>query len=527
MKRILFTCICIILFLPSFSQTKQQLSKKETKEIVERVKDLVAENDYESAISVYQLNKELISVKNITRSDRDWWVNMGVEFDKKVKQYDNSEAQVNAAEKLFSNQEYWKCNEMLKGLKLDRSCAREETLKQYDSVLGKIESVKSILDDVNSKLLVVIDLYNTKNVEQMYLVFFDGIKKEVEKSGGSILGYVSQEYLPKVKAIISEYEAGFVQYYECCLSQIAKANKRISKMPSISEIGHKKAYDNLVYFKSLESYMKRVAKDYPSESYPYFSLQKQKILDYASKSIPLLNKRYKETDPVNVVFKGGKMSLDQIKDDCSPMDQKLRSILALDVMSYYNKRFSTVLQASVFKESSEYKELYSDLQKKRGQVQNTVYYSIMNVNTGPYDLDEGCFYLRIGSNKGTQSLFPGMSATVHHSNQVDGVVHESLPVFPFTNRLIAAAYRNGSMYYDYYVKVPVPKSVAINMEKIDCDLVICFLPAGVKTYRCMGADFDGRGTYDIFYADKEYPFSRKCRMMLFSRDGRLMVDKIL
>lgn len=120
-----------------------------------------------------------------------------------------------------------------------------------------------------------------------------------------------------------------------------------------------------------------------------------------------------------------------------------------------------------------------------------------------------------------------MKPSVSHPNEFGGVVHESLTVASFTNNWIVAGYRNGDKYYNYRLRLPVSKSVAANLEKKDCQMVVCFVPAGVKTYRCMGADYDGRGSYDIFYANKTCPYSVKCRVLLFSKSGELLIDKII
>ena len=71
----------------------------------------------------------------------------------------------------------------------------------------------------------------------------------------------------------------------------------------------------------------------------------------------------------------------------------------------------------------------------------------------------------------------------------------------------------------------IPKSIAASYEDTKCKLVVCFVPAGVKTYKVEGASYDGRGHYDIFYANKEYPYTTKCRVFLFTKKGELIYDK--
>lgn len=129
--------------------------------------------------------------------------------------------------------------------------------------------------------------------------------------------------------------------------------------------------------------------------------------------------------------------------------------------------------------------------------------------------------------RGVHHLFGNWDVEVHHSNEIEGVVHESLSVASFTNKLVSLAYRNGDKSYIYKVLVPVPKDIAVQIENKECELIICFIPAGVKTYRCMGAEFAGDRTYDVFYADTTCPYSKKVRMFLFSKNGELLFDKII
>ena len=526
MKRIILTLLVLLSVASAFAQSSKPLSKKDTKEFVAQIKDLVSVGDYETAIHLYQDNADQIVDKNIAKADRSWWESTRAELDRTNELYNGNDEAVRSAKRLFSNQEYWKCNEALNALELNRNNARLETLRQYNDLVSQMEKKQSILKDVEHEIPGIIDLYDTKQIEQLFLTFFNGIKVVAEQDGGSIKGYVSPDYLPKLNAILNEYGPLYKKYYDTYMETYADPLEKNNSFPKIKEMGHNQAKDCLVFFKSLEALINK-GSEFPADEYPYLAGKQKEVLDYIAQVIPHLENRISETNPVNSYFKGGVLTLRQIKEDCAKVDGSLESILALDVNAYYHKSFSTALQAENYKESAEYKNNLRELQQLRKQALNTVYYSIKDVNTGEYSLEHGCFFIEIGSNKGVQPLFPGMKPSVSHSNEIEGVVHESLTVASFTNNWVVAGYRNGDKYYNYRLKLPVAKSVAANLEKKECQLVVCFVPAGVKTYRCMGADYDGRGSYDIFYANKTCPYSVKCRVLLFSKSGELLVDKII
>lgn len=526
MKRILLIGLMLLSVTSAIAQSVKPLSKKDTKDFVAQIKELVSVGDMETAINVYLEKAELIVDKNVAKGDRAWWESTKADLDRTNELFNSNDEAVKAAKRLFSNQEYWKCNEALNALNLDRNNARLETLRQYNDLVSKMEGKQSILKEVEHEMPGVIDLYDTKQIEQLFLTFFNGIKVVAEQDGGSIKGYVSPDYLPKLNAILNEYGPLYKKYYNTYMETYADPLEKNNSFPKIKEMGHNQAKDCLVFFKSLEASINK-GSEFPAAEYPYLAGKQKEVLDYIAQVIPHLENRISETNPVNSYFKGGVLTLRQIKEDCAKVDGSLESILALDVNAYYHKSFSTALQAENYKESAEYKNNLRELQQLRKQALNTVYYSIKDVNTGEYSLEHGCFFIEIGSNKGVQPLFPGMKPSVSHSNEIEGVVHESLTVASFTNNWVVAGYRNGDKYYNYRLKLPVSKSVAANLEKKDCQMVVCFVPAGVKTYRCMGADYDGRGSYDIFYANKTCPYSVKCRVLLFSKSGELFVDKII
>lgn len=510
----------------AFAQSDKPLSKMDTKDFITQVKELVSVGDIETAIDVYLEKVELIVDKNVAKGDRVWWESTKADLERTNNLFNSNDDAVKAAKRLFSNQEYWKCNEALSALKLDRNNARLKTIRQYNDLVSKMEGKQSILKEVEHVMPGVIELYEKKDIEQLFLTFFNGIKLVAEEDGSRIKGYVSPEYLPKLNAVLSEYGPLYKKYYDTYMETYAEPLEKNNSFPKVKDMGHNEAKDCLVFFKSLETLIKK-GNDFPAAEFPFLAGKQQEVLGYISQAIPALEKRINETNPVNTYFKGGTMTLKQIREDCTKVEPSLESILALDVNAYYNKSFSTALQAENYKESSEYKDNLRKLQQLRKQVLNTVYYSIKDVNTGEYSLEHGCFFIEIGSNKGVQPLFPGMKPSVSHPNEFGGVVHESLTVASFTNNWIVAGYRNGDKYYNYRLRLPVSKSVAANLEKKDCQMVVCFVPAGVKTYRCMGADYDGRGSYDIFYANKTCPYSVKCRVLLFSKSGELLIDKII
>lgn len=526
MKRILIALLIMFSVTASYAQTEKPFSKKETKEFVAQLKELLSVGDYETAIKTYQSSASRVVVKNIAKADREWWETTIAELDNKEQLFNSSQAAVSEAKRLYSTQEYWKCNEALNNMSLNRDCARLETLRQYNDLSGKLKAKLPTLQMVDSKMPEVVELYNRKDVEQLFIVFFNGVVREVEETGGDIKSYVDIKYLPIVKAIFDEYGSLYDKYYDTYAETVYEPQNKINSLRRIKEMGHNEAKDCLAFFESLEKKIKKVT-DFPAQEYPILAGHHTFLLDYASKSIEAANKRIKETNPIDAIFKGGNVTLNQIKGDCSKVDSKLKSILSADVLEYYNKGFSTDLQRDLYKDSDEYKQRSAELQHLKKQALNTVYYSSIQDNIGSYSVENAGFFIEIGSNKGVHHLFGNWDVEVHHPNEIEGVVHESLSVASFTNKLVSLAYRNGDKSYIYKVLVPVPKNIAAQIENKDCELVICFIPAGVKTYRCMGAEFNGDRAYDVFYADTTCPYSKKVRMFLFSKNGELLFDKVL
>ena len=526
MKRVLLALFVLLSVTFSFAQT-QPLSKKETKEFIAQLKELVTIGDFETALKVYQGSVRQIDIKNIAKGDRDWWETTKADLDQKDRSFKSSQAAVEEAKKLYLNQEYWRCNEALNNLSLSRACARLETLRQFNDIKTKIQGKLSVLETVDSKMPEVIDFYNKKDLEQLFLVFFNGMKAKIEQNGESIKGYIDPKYLPSVDSIINEYGSLYNQYATTFIQTVSNPLDRIEAFPKkIKEMGYNEAKDCLAFFQSVVATINK-SSDFPADKYPILAGKQNDLLKYSSDVIAAVNDRLITTNPINSYFKGGRVTLQQIKADCSKADSDLKSILSLDVLKYYHKRFSSDLQRELYKESDEYKAYYSELQQMKKQALNTVYYSSLQVNTGNYSVEDGCYFIEIGSNKGVHHLFGDWDVEVHHPNEIEGVVHESLSIARATNRLASMAYRNGNQFYYYHIQLPVSKENALQLERKECELIVCFVPSGMKTYRCMGAEYDGNGAYDIFYADTTCPFSTKVRLLLFSKSGDLLFDKII
>lgn len=526
MKRFILLILILLSVTSAFAQTVKPFSNKESKEFIAQIKELISVGDFETAINVYHNNVDRIELKNIAKRDRAWWESTKANLDLKDSIFNNSATAVSAAKRLYSIQEYWQCNEAINALKLDGDNARMETLRKYNDLVGKMGEKRSFLKKVEEQMPEVIEHYEKKEYEHLFLTFFNGTMATAEENNESITAYINPAYLEKIESIVIECGPLYDRYYNTYMETYALPLKKNNTLPKVNDMRHNQAKECLAFFQSVVAAINK-GSEFSAGEYPILAGKQKEMLDYATGAITALKKRVNETDPINAFFKQGTFTLEQIKEDCSEVDECLLSILSLDVNSYYHKSFSTELQADMYRESAEYKQNYKELQRLKNQALKTVFYSIMDVNTNKYSLEHGCFFIEIGSNKGTQSLFPGMKPKVNHSNEINGVVHESLTIASFTNAWVKAGYRNGDKFYEYCIKLPVSKSTAAKLENKKCKLVVCFVPAGVKTYKCMGADYDGRGSYDIFYANKTCPYSVKCHLFLFSQNGELLIDKII
>ena len=507
MKRFLTTLLLLLSVSSAYAQTDKPLSKKETKELVAQLKDLVSVGDDETAIKVYKENERRIDVKSIAKGDREWWEATIVALNTKEQLFNSNQTAIDAAKKLYSNQEYWRCNEAISGLKLDRSCARLATLRQFNDLSTKMQDKQIVLQTVDGKMPEMVNLYNKKDAEQLFWLFFNELKPAVENNGGSIRGYVDPQYLPAVNAIINEYEALFRQYCKVFSSTVTEPTTSIMSIVAHKDMGRNNATQAI---EQCRAFIKRIeqSEEFKSEGFPILAQQQTKTKEAIGEKIAALQTVLAETDPVKAIMGGGAVTLSQIKGDCSIVDDDFVAMLKMDVGGYYHKRLVTDLQVQMYKESDEYKEQYKELQELRRTALNSVYYSTMSVNSGAYSLKDGAFNLKVGGNMAHLELLTPL-------NLIGEVVHESLPINS-VDRL------GSNTVLDYYLKIPVSKEVAVNYENRKCELVFCFIPAGVKIFNCTGFSF-GAGKMT---GKKEYPYSTKCRVFLFTKDGELIADKL-
>lgn len=507
MKRILISLMVLLSVSFAYAQTDKPLSKKDTKEFISQMKELVSVGDEETAIRLYRENESKIDVKNIAKGDREWWESTKAALNTKEQLFNDNQAAVDAAKRLYLNQEYWKCNEVISGLILDRSCAWMTTIRQLNDLSSKMQEKQSVLQTVDSKIPEIVNLYNQKDVEQLFWVFFNELKLNVEKNGGSLKGYVSPQYLPTINAIIDEYEALYKQYCKVFSYTVTEPTTSITSIVVRKDMGRNNAEQMIEQFQDLAKRIEQ-STEFKTADFPILAQQQAMVKDAIGEIIDALKNVLAETDPIKVIMGGGAVTLSQIKADCRLVDEDFVAMLKMDVGGFYHKRLMTELQVQMYKESDEYKEQYKELQELRKKALNSVYYSTMSVNTGSYSLKDGAFNLEVGGNMASLELVTPLKL-------IDKVVHESLPIIS-VDRL------GTNTILDYKLKLPVPKEVAANYEYTKCDLVFCFIPAGVKMFNCTGFSYGaGRMT-----GKKEYPYSVKCRVFLFTKDGKLIADKI-
>ncbi len=507
MKKILIALFVLLSISSVYAQTGKPLSKKDTKVFVAQLKELVSVGDDETAIKVYRETEGRIDIKNIAKSDREWWETTIAALDTKEQLFNRSQAAVDAANRFYLNQEYWKCNEAISNLNIDRSCARLATIQQFNDLSIKMQDKQSELQTVESKMPEIINLYNEKDAEQLFWVFFNELKRDTEKNGGSIKGDVSPQYLPTVNAIIDEYESLYKQYCKVFLTTVTEPTKIITSIVVRKDMGRNNAKQQIEQFQALARKIEQ-SEEFKSEAFPILAQQQAMNLEAIGEIIDALQKVLEETNPVKAIMGGRVVTLSQIKADCSIADNDFVALLKMDVGSFYHKRLMTDLQVQMYKESDEYKEQYKELQELRKAALKSVYYSTMSVNIGAYSLKDGAFNLEVGGNMASLDLVTPLKL-------IGNVVHESLPI-------ISVDRMGNNTILDYFLKLPVPKEVAANYEYTKGELVFCFIPAGVKTFNCTGFSF-GAGKLT---GKKEYPYSTKCRVFLFTKDGKLIADKI-
>lgn len=524
MKKTLLLLLLTIT-LSTYAQTTTPLSKKETKEFIVQLKGLLNENNYESALKYYHDKADQINAKNIAKSDKTWWTSTQENLKEVEEKFNSNDTQINKAKYLLNEYRYWEFSEHMTTLEINPQYTYKASFEEYNSLKKRVDALKENISHINTQLPAIITLYNNKKAEQLFFTFFNDIVSKFKKANDNINRYVNPTYLPQIKAITNEYEKQYAEYCQIYENTVNKPYTTITSLTVSKDMGHAVAKENL---RLINSYYSAILnnKSFPADTYPILAQRQKMILDIIPSIQSALTEVIKETDPLQTIMKGSPISYNQIILDCSKINEKLLEILSLDVCGYYNKKFSTELKRQLFLESDEHQQLYRQLKSIREEVLKTVYVSSMDVNIGQYNVKEGCFYINIGSNKGMPSIL-GMKPEVHHSHEIEGIVHESLNIGLSYNNWIATAYKNGNRFVYYNIKLPLDKSIAASYENTDCKLVICFTPAGTKTYRCEGASYDGRGTYDIFNAYKTCPHTTKCRVLLLTKTGEVIFDKII
>lgn len=144
MKRILLVALIVVSFVAgAFAQEAEPYNKKETKAFVERVKELM------------------------TSSDRGWWMDTQTELSIRRAQFDENEKRVNDAWDLYDAGEYWRCNEAVSELHLDKTSARAETRRNLNALDRKLMSIRGKINYIESNLTSYCELYNNSQYEEL------------------------------------------------------------------------------------------------------------------------------------------------------------------------------------------------------------------------------------------------------------------------------------------------------------------------------------------------------------------------
>ena len=277
MKRITLL-LFLLLSLTSFAQNTKPLSKKETKEFIEQIKALVSIGDYEAAISLSQEKSTLIEVKNVAKADRAWWESTKDELAERNNTYNNNEALVKAARQLYYNRKYWECNEALNALNLDRSYARISTLNELATLKSNMAPKHEKMVSITEQMPAVIELYQSKDAEQLFWTFFNDIKPNFESSAGDITDYLSPDYRPIIKELIKDYEPQWEAYRKAYYTTVREPSKTIESMLIKKDMGRNNAQKLLDLFNTYQSRIEN-CRDYPAEQYPVLAQGHRMVLD--------------------------------------------------------------------------------------------------------------------------------------------------------------------------------------------------------------------------------------------------------
>jgi len=236
-------------------------------------------------------------------------------------------------------------------------------------------------------------------------------------------------------------------------------------------------------------------------------------------------------EPEKIVMSDIVLSRKQLLSACHTDLSKLLYALQLDVIHYYSMLFDTEQQIANYKKSDEYAAKLAELEKAKEKALHTLYAHTQKANTGPYNSADSCFYVLIGSNNGvnlTYFNFATADPPRAFGERFQKVVHEALPIKTTTDKTLADKYRNGNHFVQHFLAIPMSAETARHYENMDCRIVICFIPAGMREYSFEGAELQtANGAYDIFNAHETLPYSTRCRLMLYTNDGKLIYDKIL
>lgn len=513
--------ICIIFFFVSsaigaFAQNLKPYNKKETKEFIENVKELMSLQEYEQSIFLVESTSDRIILKNIDKTNRNWWIGTQSELSVIREKFETNEKCVNEAWDLYNKKEYWRCNEAVSALHLDKTCANSETLKKLSNLDNKLNNIRSKIADIESKLPYYVDLYNDSQFEKLLPI----AKEEY------FLMYINPAYLDVAEVLFS-YASKAATVYEHIMQETVINPENELPWGRFEQLGYK--VSNL-QLSAIEQYIENIKSlNYDKNSFPQLASKQKSMLARLEDARLLLTKRISSLNPKIAVMGGNPVTYSQVKEDCEYIDSDLRSILSLDVCSYFDKSFSSDLQKEVFMNSDEYKHLLAILKERKNVVQNTVYAYSYEVNTGKYVIDQGSFYLEIGNNKGMNIPFINVLKG-DHSHAVGGddkVVIEPLQVSTYYWSNYVRYFVDGDSYHIYKVKVPIPKATAINFENKDCELIICFTPQAVKRYEFTVTEVDGvKMRCYPFNMWKMYPYATTCRVLLYTKDKELIFDQI-
>lgn len=517
MKRNLLLTALLLLYVSGlFAQNIEPYSKKQTKVFVEKLRELVSANHFEQALDLYETEKGLILEKNIGKSNRNEWLAISTCLTEKKTVFQDNESRVRKAWHQLANGEYWDCNEAVASMQLDSMNARTATISLFKDLCARLETVRPRMQEINSMFPLYVEKYNNGSYEELL-----GIAEMDD-----FVKYVMPANRNAANALLSRIKEMKVSYESIYEETITKPQQQV-RWGTFDCLGFTESKDQMLIIEEIVSSIK--SSNYDKGSFPNLASAQSEMLSRLYSAKGEIQKRMAGLDPKKAIMGGDPVSYSQVKSDCVYDFAKLRSILDLDVCSYYGKSFKSDLQKSVFMESQEYLSLLSELKKKKQEALNTVYAHSYSVNTGSYLLENNAFYVQIGTNEGMSIPFINVLKG-DYSRAVGGenkVVVESLVVAEFYHTFTKNYYVNGDSYRLYQLKIPFDKAKAVYYENKNCELIICFVPKGVKRYDFSVTEIDGgKMRCYPFEMWRKYPYATSCRVLLFSEGGELLFDKL-